>query len=114
MRRFGLVDDVAYAKALVETLHRKGKGRRAIRAKLRERMVPAALGTAAIEAMEAGTADPELEAAMNYARRRRIGPFHRDAARRQERRQKDLAALARQGFGYGVARQVIEAELDDD
>lgn len=112
MRRFGLVDDARYAQALVESLHRKGKGRRAIRAKLRERMVPAEHADAAIAAMEDGVEDPELEAAMNYAKRRRIGPYHRDPQRRVERRQKDLAALARQGFGYGVARQVIDAELE--
>lgn len=113
MRRMGLVDDAAYARALVESLHRRGKGRRAIAAKLRERMVPPAHAEAALALLAEGTEDPELEAALNYARRRRIGPFHRDPARRAERREKDLAALARQGFGYGVARQVIDAEPED-
>ncbi|MCA9546653.1 MAG: RecX family transcriptional regulator [Myxococcales bacterium] len=114
MRRMGLVDDAAYARALVDSLHRRGKGRRAIAAKLRERMVPQAQAEAALAHLHEETADPELEAALNYARRRRIGPFHRDPARRAERRDKDLAALGRQGFSYGVARQVVDGDGDGD
>jgi regulatory protein len=51
-----------------------------------------------------------LAAAAAYARRRRLGPFRRVPEERAERRQKDLAALARRGFGYGVAKQVIDAD----
>ena len=45
--------------------------------------------------------------------RRRLGPF-RAAPERQERRERDLAALARAGFGYDVARRVIGAETPGD
>ena len=55
-------------------------------------------------------ADPDLAAAIRYAKRRRLGPFQRDEIRRVERRQKDLASLARQGFSYGIAKRVIYAE----
>src|SRR3546814_7265925 len=42
-------------------------------------------------------AEPELAAAIAYARRRRLGPFRTPDAR-ADRRDKDLAALARAGF----------------
>lgn len=54
-------------------------------------------------------ADPELAAATTYARRRRLGPWG-PAATRAERRPRDLAALGRAGFGYQVARKVVEAD----
>ena len=54
-----------------------------------------------------------MGAAARYARRRRLGPF-RAAPEREERRQRDLAALARAGFAYDVARRVIEAETPGD
>ncbi|MEK9755042.1 MAG: hypothetical protein VW338_17755, partial [Rhodospirillaceae bacterium] len=37
-----------------------------------------------------------------------LGPF-RAGAERPARRDKDLAALARAGFGYDVARRVVDA-----
>ena len=53
-------------------------------------------------------ANLDLDAACNYARRRRLGPWR--SAGRAERRERDLAALARQGFGYELALRVIDAE----
>ncbi|MGY8803890.1 MAG: regulatory protein RecX, partial [bacterium] len=45
-----------------------------------------------------------------YARRRRLGQFRLDPDVREERRQRDLAALGRSGFSYGIASRIIEAE----
>jgi regulatory protein len=42
------------------------------------------------------------------ARRRRLGPYR--PAERATFREKDLAALARAGFGFALARSVIDAE----
>ena len=46
---------------------------------------------------------------MAYARRRRLGPW-RATDQRPTHRAKDLAALARAGFGYRVARLVVAAD----
>jgi len=51
-------------------------------------------------------------AALALIRRRRLGPY-RDSATRADFRAKDLAALARAGFSYDLARRVIEAETQD-
>ncbi len=53
--------------------------------------------------------DPELTAAIAFARRRKLGPW-RPPELRAEHRSQDLATLGRAGFGYGVARLVVEAE----
>ena len=54
---------------------------------------------------------------MALARRRRLGPF-RLPEQRADRRTKDLAAMARAGFAFDVARKVIDATdpdaLDED
>lgn len=109
MKRWGYLDDAAYARALVGSLHRRGKGRRAIAAKLRERMVPAAHAEAALEALFDEVSDPEFVAAIRYARRRRLGPFARTPMDADARR-RALGSLARQGFGYGVASRVLDAD----
>jgi regulatory protein len=60
---------------------------------------------------EAGSVEvAELEAAATYARRRRLGPHRRDPEARAERRERDLAALARAGFSYAIAQQIIDAD----
>jgi len=109
----GLLDDAGYAEAKARSLHRRGDSVRAIRAKLAAKGLARAEVEAALArlAAEAGPDSDGLDAhaARAYARRRRLGPW-RAAAERAERRQRDLAALARAGFDYETARAVIDAE----
>ncbi len=107
-RRSGLLDDRAYAIARAGTLNRRGKPVRAIAFALRAKGVASEDIDDALLALKDHSADPDMGAAARYARRRRLGPF-RAALEREEHRERDLAALARAGFGYGVARRIIEA-----
>lgn len=56
--------------------------------------------------------DPNIAAAAAYARRRRLGPWRRPDIR-EEKRDKDMAALARQGFGYDTATRIINSEIEE-
>ncbi len=107
----GLLDDATYAEGRVAALRRRGASERLVRLKLRGKGVEddhidAALGR---WAEDTDGDDPEFAAALNLARRRRLGPF-RDPDRRAETRDKDMAALARAGFDPDVARRVIETD----
>ena len=104
----GYLDDAAYAAQKAASLHRRGRPARGIRAALAAKGVEAA----AVDDALAGLDAPDLSAAINLARRRRLGPFRTDDAR-EAMRQKDLAALARAGFDYDTARRVIDAADDD-
>ncbi len=112
-RRSGLLDDRAYAIARARTLNRRGKPVKAITFALRAKGVTGEDIGEALSALKDRDADPDMGAAARYARRRRLGPF-RAAPEREEHRQRDLAALARAGFGYDVARRIIEAESPGD
>lgn len=107
-RASGLIDDRVYAEGRARSLHRRGVSTRGIAARLRAKGVNAADIDAALAALGDGALEPDLAAAIAYARRRRIGPY-RPPADREAMRARDLAALARQGFGYEVARRVVEA-----
>ncbi len=105
----GLLDDRTYAEGRVAALRRRGVSERLLRLKLRDKGVAddhidAALGR---WAEDAGDDDPEYLAALNLARRRRLGPF-RDPAKRAAMRDRDMAALARAGFDPDTARRVID------
>lgn len=107
----GLLDDRRFARVRCDALRRRGASIRHIRADLRERGVPGPILEACLRSQheEEHEVPPERVAAIRLARRRRFGPW-RDPARRAERRDKDLAAMARAGFAFGLARDIVDAE----
>lgn len=105
----GLLDDVRYARERTRGLHRRGASARAIRGRLAARGVDKAVIDDALARLRDEAAEPELAAALTFARKRRLGPY-RPAGGRAQERERDLARLGRQGFGYGTARRVIDAE----
>ncbi|EIM29323.1 regulatory protein RecX [Microvirga lotononidis] len=106
--RSGLIDDTRYAEARVATLRRRGGSARAIQAKLSAKGVDRTAIAAALE----GEDGDEEQAARAFARRRKLGPFR--PGERAPYRDKDLAAMARAGFRFAVARDVIDMDPDDD
>jgi len=114
----GLLDDAAFARTKARSLHRRGGSARAIRGRLSQLGLGADLIEAAFAALAEDVGDAEFAAAVGYARRRRLGPYRSDPADREERRERDLAALGRRGFSYELARRIVEAEspeaLEDD
>ena len=110
--RSGLLDDRRYAENLAHSLSRRGAATRAIRARLMQKGVATDDIDHAIAALSEETGDADLTAALALIRRRRLGP-HRDPDTRANFRDRDLAALARAGFSYDLARKVIEAEAPD-
>jgi regulatory protein len=109
----GAIDDARFVRARVEELHRRGTPERGIRFKLARQQAPRDEVDAALAELREREPDAELTAAVAYARRRRLGPFRVDEDERAERARKDLAAMARAGFGFAVARRVIEGDAAD-
>jgi regulatory protein len=110
--RAGLVDDKAYAELRTARLSDRGYGRRRIAHTLRAKGVDEDVIAAALDGLAADIAEPDLRAAIVTARRRRFGPYR--GADRAERRERDMAALARAGFDYDTVRRVIDAADIDD
>jgi regulatory protein len=109
LTRAGLLDDAAYAASRARVLHMRGRSGRFIREDLRGRGVAAALVAGALASLEAEhPGELELSAALRHARRRRLGPFD-TSGRRSERRRNHLAALARAGFSFDIAKTVVDA-----
>lgn len=107
----GFVDDAAFALSKARSLTSRGYG---------EQRVQQALHTAGIKDGDGDAArdharDEAVEAALSFARRRRIGPF---AAERAEpsAREKALAAMVRAGHGFRLAKAILAlppgAEVD--
>lgn len=108
-QRSGLLDDEVYAQGRCQALLRQGMSLRGIRTRLRAKGVPSEIVDGALDALTEERGSPDLEAAVAYARKRRIGPY-RGAGARAENRERDLAALGRRGFSYATAAAVVDAE----
>jgi regulatory protein len=111
----GLVDDASFAQARARRMASGGRSRRAIAAHLAQKGVAP---DAAREAVVAHDGDAELDAAIAFARKRRVGPFAREAPPpgREERRaaeQKTLGAMARAGFDFATCERVLRMDRDD-
>ena len=109
----GLLDDRIYAEGQIKSLYRQGKSLRIIRGKLRDKGVDGDIVETLLETITGEFQNPDLIAAIKHARRRRLGPY-RPSETREDRRQRDMASMARAGFDFGTASMVIDADSVDE
>ncbi|WP_208999914.1 regulatory protein RecX [Stappia sediminis] len=104
--RNGLVDDRAYVETKITSLRRRGRSTRRIKATL------SAKGVCSELIQEALDDDPqnELNAAIRYAQRRRLGPWRTNTQPDHRMQEKEIAALCRAGFSYSLAQRIVSAE----
>jgi regulatory protein len=106
--RLGYVDDRAWAEAKSAAMTRRGLG---------ARRVQQALHHAGVTGDDAAAAMPEgdehaIESALAFARRKRIGPFAREAADRAQI-ERQVAQMARAGHAPGLARRIASIPPGD-
>jgi regulatory protein len=105
----GYVNDRAYAASKQRDLTARGFGAGRVRGAL----AAAGVGrddVAAVLAPEDGTTADPYAPAIAFARRRRFGPFARDGASHDPaRRNRELAAMARAGHDFAIAKRVLSA-----
>jgi len=109
----GYVDDRAFAAANTRDLTARGFGTRRVRGAL----AAAGVGrddAAAATAPDAEAPDAALATAIAFARRRRFGPFARAPSDDPAQRRRELAAMARAGHDFDIARRVLQAPDEDD
>ena len=107
-----MIDDKAFAQTKARSLHRRGSSTKLTRQKLQHAGVDRETLDRAMAGLDEELhVDPrrrELTAAIALARRRKLGPFRADKDRK-DRRTRDLAAMARGGFDFRLAKKVIDA-----
>ena len=111
----GLLDDTIYTRGKVSSLRRRGKSARSIQTYLRAKGLPPALIKQELdrynEEHHTTDKDAEYQAALTFARKKRIGPFRGD---KDEDIQKELGRLARAGFSYDTSRSVLNYKSEED
>ena len=108
--RNNLLDDQAYARGRAQSLRAGGRSSRVISQKLRMKGVCAELVS---QTLATATSEvSEEEAARIWAKKKRLGPYARDTSQRADKRTKHLAAMARAGFSFGLAKKIIDGAAD--
>jgi len=107
----GLLDDQRYAAAKAASLQRRGGSRRAVTGRLAQQGVAAELIAETLQDLAAESGASDLVAACAFIRRRRLGVYRASASRtgapEKDTVMKDMAALARAGFSFDIARRVL-------
>jgi regulatory protein len=103
MVELGYVNDTTFAEARVRGLSRRGFGEGRVKQDL------AAYGVDRDVVSGALSDHDGWAAALDFARRKRLGPFGAGVAD-QKMRMKQLGAMARAGHSFDVARRVVDAE----
>ena len=105
----GYIDDPAFALAKARNLGSRGYGERRVALELRAAGIDEDDGAAARDHARNGAS----EAALKFARRKRIGPF---ATSPPDRRDSDkaFAAMIRAGHPFELAKQVLNLPPDFD
>jgi regulatory protein len=106
LAELGCLDDGAYALSKARSLSARGYGMRRLEQSLRAAGIGEEDGAQARELAE----EEAVEAALRFARKRRIGPFATEAADRAER-ERALAAMIRAGHSFAVAKAILSLEL---
>lgn len=115
----GYVNDHVFAEQKTASLRRQGSSRFQIKRKLFERGVDADVITTAIEDHDAeDERDPEIHAALIYARKRRLGPYARPPHGQSEMKEgwknKHYASFARAGFNAKTVGIIMGLESPED
>jgi regulatory protein len=105
LMRLGYVDDAAWALSKSRSLTSRGYGERRVREALR------AAGVAEEDSHDARelALSEKVEAALHFARRRRIGPFAKDDSSPADR-QRAMAAMVRAGHSFSLAKAILSLE----
>lgn len=103
--RNGFVDDAAFALAKARSLSSRGYGS----GRVRQDLHAAGIGEEDMRPARALADDEAVEAALRFARRKRVGPFASQTMDR-EVREKALAAFVRGGHSYGLAKAILALE----
>lgn len=104
MVSLGYIDDRAYAEAKAASLARRGMGAR----RVAQALHAARVGAEDHDAIAPQVAGAAREAALAFARRRRIGPYGTEEVDRPTR-EKQFAAMMRAGHAMDVSRRIVSA-----
>ena len=111
--RSGLLNDTVFAEGLISSLRRRGLSRSAVLQKLQQKGIGRNDALPKLQHFDEQTADDaELQAALKFAQKKRIGPFS-TKPEDDKSIKKFYSIFARGGFCYEIAQKVLKTDSDN-
>ena len=117
--KLGYLDDQQFAVTVARSQRRLGRSQAVIRQRLRQHALGDDIIAHALAEADENSANGDLQAAIRFAQRRRLGPFalrqsaHHQRLDAQQWKQRDLGAMARAGFSMAISRQILDHDDPD-
>lgn len=117
--QLGYLDDRQFAVTVARSQRRLGRSQAVIRQRLRQHALGDDIIAHALAEADENSANGDLQAAIRFAQRRRLGPFaqrhsaHHQRLDTQQWKQRDLGAMARAGFSMATSRQILDHDDPD-
>ena len=112
--QLGYLDDWQFAVTVARNQRRLGRSQAVIRQRLRQHSLGDDIIAHALVEADANSANGDLQAAIRFAQRRRLGPFAQRHSAHHQRldphqwKKRDLDAMARAGFSIVISQKVLE------
>ena len=109
----GLIDEERFAKLQASAHDNQGFSKAKIKTKLYQSQFGRNAIEAALEEIDAESAEAEIQRACAYVRRRRLGPF-REGPKDWKVKKRDYNALIRSGFSFGITGRVMACKTEEE
>ena len=113
-KQLGYLDDWQFAVTVARSHRRHGRSQVVIRQYLRQHALSEDIIAHALVEADENSANGDLQAAIRFAQRRRLGPFAQRHSTHHQRldlhqwKKRDLDAMARAGFSIDISQKVLE------
>ena len=117
--RLGYLDDRQFAVQVALSQRRLGRSQAAIRRRLSQHALDDDIIAHALIEADENSANGDLQAAIRFAQRRRLGPFAQRHGAHHQRldsyqwKKRDLGAMARAGFSKAISQRVLDHDNPD-
>ena len=114
--KLGYLDDRQFAVTVARSQRRLGRSQAVIRQRLRQHALDEGLIAHALAEADENCNGGDMQAAIRFAQRRRLGPFakrqstHHQRRDAHQRKKRDLSAMARAGFSWEISQRVLDCE----
>lgn len=103
------INDERFTNIKIESYFRVGKSKRYIEQKLKQKGINEKIISEAFDNFEYS----EIDVALNFARKKKIGKYRETKEAQLENRQKDLATLVRAGFDFDIAKDIVYSDNEE-
>lgn len=110
-KRVDLLNDETYAQGKINSLRRSGQSTKSVIQKMQVKGINQEMTQEMLRKFEDRDENSELNAALIFARKKRIGPYTN--FEKEFDYTKQLAAMARAGFSYEISAKIIKMTQDD-